>query len=130
MSTLKADTIQNTSGGAATLTKQMTAKLWATLDTDSTVALFDSFNVSSITDDKTGGFGVNATSSMSDGNYYACGTCCYHLTTSDHDRYLADNYSGGGMDARRTSSNCKVGQYESAYKDSFTVGLMFVGDLA
>tara|TARA_B100000212_G_scaffold260614_2_gene200554 strand:+ start:4654 stop:5055 length:402 start_codon:yes stop_codon:yes gene_type:complete len=106
------------------------AKLWSTLDTDSTVALFDSFNVSSITDDKTGGFGVNATSSMSDGNYYACGTCCYHLTSNDLDRYLADNYSGGGMDARRTSSNCKVGQYESSFKDSFTVGLMFMGDLA
>ena len=28
MSTLKADTIQNTSGGAATLTKQVAAKMW------------------------------------------------------------------------------------------------------
>ena len=106
------------------------AKLWATLDTDSTVVLFDSFNVSSISDDKTGGYGVTPTSNMSDGNYYACGTCAYSSQTSDHDRYLADNYTGGGMDARRTSSNCKVGQYESSYKDSYTVGLMFMGDLA
>ena len=131
MSTLKADTIVASDGSSpVTLTKQQAAKLWSTLDTDSTVALFDSFNVSSVTDDKTGGFGVNATSSMSDANYYACGTCAYHLTSNDLDRYLADNYSGGGMDARRTSSNCKVGQYESSFKDSFTVGLMFMGDLA
>lgn len=131
MSTIKADTIVASDGSSpVTLTKQMTAKLWATLDTDSTVVLFDSFNVSSISDDKTGGYGVTPASSMSDGNYYACGTCAYSTQTTDHDRYLADNYSGGGMDARRTSSHCKVGQYESNYKDSYTVGLMFVGDLA
>lgn len=131
MSTLKADTIVASDGTSpVTLTKQQAAKLWATLDTDSTVVLFDSFNVSSISDDKTGGYGVTPTSNMSDANYYACGTCAYSSQTSDHDRYLADNYTGGGMDARRTSSNCKVGAYESSYKDTYTVGLMFMGDLA
>ena len=30
------------------------------------------------------------------------------------------------MDARRTSSNHKWANYESSFKDSFTVGLMFV----
>ena len=54
MSTLKADTIVASDGSnPVTLTKQQAAKLWATLDTDSTVVLFDSFNVSSISDDKT-----------------------------------------------------------------------------
>ena len=131
MSTLKADTIVASDGTSpVTLTKHQAAKLWATLDTDSTVVLFDSFNVSSISDDKTGGYGVTPTSNMSDANYYACGTCAYSSQTSDHDRYLADNYTGGGMDARRTSSNCKVGAYESSYKDTYTVGLMFMGDLA
>ena len=130
-SVLNVDTIADKAGtGPVALTKQQAAKLWATLDADSTVVLFDSFNVSSVSDDKTGGYGVTATSNMSDGNYYACGTTCYHTTTSDHDRYLADNYTGGGMDARRTSSNCKVGNYESSYKDTFNVGLMFMGDLA
>jgi len=132
-SELRVNTLKDASGnnsvGMSTVAGG-SAKVWATLDTDSTVVLFDSFNVSSISDDKTGGYGVTPTSNMSDGNYYSCGTCAYSSQTSDHDRYLADNYTGGGMDARRTSSNCKVGAYESSYKDTYTVGLMFMGDLA
>ena len=52
MSTLKADTIQNTSGGAATLTKQSAAKHFITYDNSQTIT--DSFNNSSITDVGTG----------------------------------------------------------------------------
>lgn len=62
MSTLKADTIQSTSGGAATLTKQHAAKLWAAVTAAG--ALSDSFNVSSHDDDGTGDGGVNFTSNM------------------------------------------------------------------
>jgi len=53
MSTLKADTIQSTGGGAATLTKQQAAKFWVTYD-----AVADnidgSFNHSSLNDVGTG----------------------------------------------------------------------------
>ena len=80
MSTLKADTIQNTSGGAATLTKQMTAKLWATYRYRFDRSVVYSFNVSSVTDDKTGGFGVNATSSMSDARLL----CMWNLRLSPY----------------------------------------------
>ena len=62
MSTLKADTIQSTGGGAATLTKQHAAKLWAAVTAAG--ALSDSFNVSSHDDDGTGDGGVNFTSNM------------------------------------------------------------------
>lgn len=50
MSTLKADTIQSTSGGAATLTKQHAAKQWCHIEGDGTPTITDSFNVASITD--------------------------------------------------------------------------------
>ena len=50
MSTLKADTIQSTGGGAATLTKQHAAKAWALFDQVS-VALDSSFNIASTVDE-------------------------------------------------------------------------------
>ena len=54
MSTLKADTIQNTSGGAATLTKQYTSKQWANVDHNTDNAIDNSVNTSSLTDNGTG----------------------------------------------------------------------------
>jgi hypothetical protein len=70
MSVLKADTIQSTGGGAATLTKQSAAKAWSNFDGDaSTVSLRDSFNVSSITDNTTGDYTTNLTNSMSNADF-------------------------------------------------------------
>jgi hypothetical protein len=68
MSTLKADTIQSTSGGAATLTNQHAAKAWSKNKSDNT-ALLGSFNISSLDDDGTGDLGLHLTSAMSDANY-------------------------------------------------------------
>tara|TARA_Y100001951_G_C11261691_1_gene252898 strand:+ start:39 stop:392 length:354 start_codon:yes stop_codon:yes gene_type:complete len=63
MSTLKADTIQSTGGGAATLTNQQAAKCGSAHGTD---AVLDSgFNVSSITDQGTGTFDTNYTNNFS-----------------------------------------------------------------
>ena len=69
MSTLKADTIQSTSGGAATLTKQSAAKAWNRFDGASVPTIAASFNNSSMADNGTGTYTVNFTSSMSDANY-------------------------------------------------------------
>jgi len=68
MSTLKADTIQSTSGGAATLTKQHAAKVWAKA-TQSDNSIFDSFNLAGITDDGTGQLTFTFTSGMANVNY-------------------------------------------------------------
>ena len=68
MSTLKADTIQSTGGGAATLTKQHAAKAWSKNKDDNT-ALLGSFNISSLDDDGTGDLGLHLTSAMSNANY-------------------------------------------------------------
>jgi len=72
MSTLKADTIQSTSGGAATLTKQHAAKVWLDVNAAGTT-INDSFNVSSFDDDGTGDGGANLTSNMGSANYSAVG---------------------------------------------------------
>ena len=68
MSTLKADTIQSTSGGAATLTKQQASKMWVSYSCASTTPK-DSFNVSSLTDNGTGDFTTTFTSAMSNDDY-------------------------------------------------------------
>ena len=67
MSTLKADTIQSTGGGAATLTKQEAAKTFVCFTGVTTTAVLNSqsFNTSSLTDRGTGTTTVNLTNSMS-----------------------------------------------------------------
>ena len=69
MSTLKADTIQSTSGGAATLTKQSATKVWLNLNGTGTIATRDSFNVSGVVDNGTGNYTTSFTSSFDDANY-------------------------------------------------------------
>jgi len=64
MSTLKADTIQNTSGGAATLTKQQACKMWVHIAMY-TPAITDSFNTSSLTDTGVGNGDVSLTNALS-----------------------------------------------------------------
>ncbi len=67
MSTLKADTIQSTGGGAATLTKQHAAKAWCKFGNDAQPD--DSFNISSGTDISTGRWRFAKTNSMGSANY-------------------------------------------------------------
>ena len=69
MSTLKADTIQNTSGGAVTLTNQSAAKAWVNFNGTGTIAVRDSLNVSSLDDNATGEYDANFSSSMDSVGY-------------------------------------------------------------
>ena len=64
MSTLKADTIQSTGGGAATLTKQEATKFWVTYDAVNQ-ATRGSLNQSSVTDETTGRFHSSFVSAFS-----------------------------------------------------------------
>lgn len=69
MSTLKADTIQNTSGGAVTLTNQSAAKAWVNFNGAGTVASRDSFNISGITDSGAGDYTTSFSSSLANANF-------------------------------------------------------------
>ncbi len=64
MSTLRADTIQSTGGGAATLTNQSAAKQWLQYNQE-TPAVTGSFNVSSVSDDSTGNFTTSLANNVS-----------------------------------------------------------------
>ena len=72
MSTLKADTIQSTGGGAATLTKQAAAKVFIRRDFNNN-ATDSSFNISSVTDNALGDQSMNITSAMSAATYSIVG---------------------------------------------------------
>jgi hypothetical protein len=64
MSTLRVNTLQNTSG-----VEVYTAKAWVNFNGTGTVAIRASGNVSSITDNGTGQYTVNFTTAMPDANY-------------------------------------------------------------
>ena len=70
MSTLKADTIQNTSGGAATLTNQHAAKVWIQFAMG-TPTIQSSFNISSMTDTGTGDAAANITNAFDSATGYS-----------------------------------------------------------
>ncbi len=70
MSTLKADTIVASDGTSpVTLTKQHAAKAWGNLDGTGTIAIRNSFNISSADDIGTGIYDFNYVNSMSNDDY-------------------------------------------------------------
>ena len=102
MSTLKADTIQSTSGGAATLTKQQAAKSWINFNATGTIATRDSFNISGIVDEKTGITTVRFSNNMqTDANYATL--------MGGHDIADSENFNGQHIFInRQTASNYVV----------------------
>lgn len=80
MSTLKANTIQNTSGGAVTLTNQSAAKAW--LSGSNAAVVSDSINIASGTDNGTGDYTYAFTSNMSNALWSASGVCDETRTNS------------------------------------------------
>ena len=72
MSTLKVNTIQNTSAAHSSTPEQIAqgrAKAWINFNGTGTVAIRDSFNVSSITDNGQGDYTVTMTTAMSTTTY-------------------------------------------------------------
>ncbi len=68
MSTIKVDTVQSRGGSTVALTGIMTAKYFVHYN-QATPAVLKSLNSSSVSDDSTGHFTINYTSSFSDANY-------------------------------------------------------------
>jgi len=99
MSVLKADTIQSTGGGAATLTKQSAPKVWINLNGTGTIATRGSFNVASIADEGVGAYQTNLTSATADANYAVTGSAgdsggasgCWHTTGFNANSYNTSN---------------------------------------
>jgi len=81
MSTLHTNTVETSSGGPVTLTKQSAAKAWVNFNGYTTpVAIRSSFNSSSLVDDGVGKYDVNFTNNMST-DYSVTGSCGQATTT-------------------------------------------------
>jgi hypothetical protein len=107
MSTIKVDTIQDTSGN-----EQFTAKAWVNFNGTGTVAIRDSGNVSSLTDGGTGIYTVNFANSMSNASFSASGVGGGTMPGNGSRVFLPQTYT--------TSSLLFYGQWQptSAYFDA------------
>ena len=128
MSTLKADTIQSTGGGAATLTKQAAAKVFVVANY-SDFSIGTSLNVSSVTDRGTGLGTVISTNGFSSVNRAGASQASF-TTSSDG----ADNYNTTCTFIRNGSSTSQHfmnawNRDGSLYDMEIVSGAMF-GDLA
>ena len=75
MSTIKANDIQNASGGIPTVkSQQLIPTAWVNFNGSGTVAIRDSEGVSSITDNGTGNYSANFATNMANSNYVAAGS--------------------------------------------------------
>ncbi len=74
------DNLQFNSGYGSTATAYG-VRAWVNFDADGAVAISDSGNVSSITDNGTGDFTINFTTSMPDVNYAVVGSCGWNPIT-------------------------------------------------
>ena len=106
MSTLKADTIQSTSGGAATLTKQAGVKMYTKTSGTYTALSSDSLNAASLVDNATGDVKINFTNSFSSSDYStvvstdAAGAkiCTYTLEATTSITYRVHSDAGADAD--------------------------------
>lgn len=88
MSTIRVNTIQNTSG-----VEVYTAKAWVNFNGTGTVAIRASGNVSSITDNGAGDYTVNFSTAMSDANYAVVGTAS-SVASGGANRVFAEQPNG------------------------------------
>jgi hypothetical protein len=79
VSTLRVDAIQNRTGGDLITAKGM-ARAWVNFDGTGTVAIRDSFNVSSITDNGVGNYTLNFTTAMPSASYSVAGVVQFDTT--------------------------------------------------
>ncbi len=136
MSTLKADTIQSTAGGASTLTKQNAAKAWLNFNASSgTPSADDSFNFSSFTDDGVGDHDVHFTNSFNNANYASVGSV-FHFSGIDYGIFGAVAAHGSATYTKTTSVFEVTTGYvdntggSAAAYDMTDVSMVVHGDLA
>lgn len=124
MSTLKADTIQSTGGGAATLTKQSASKFRVHHSGD-TPTTNESFNMSSLTDNATGDYTYAFTNSFNTAYYSSSAMSTEDGTIGYVTMYYDRSYT-------RSASNLRlqgINQSDSFDDGAFT-SVVSHGDLA
>ena len=129
MSTLKADTIQSTGGGAATLTKQMAPKSQLCYD-HANETIDGSFNVSTVHDSQTGIYAVALTSNMQPG-YSHIASCAATSSFQNDVSVRGFDSSGVGSATTQTTNgyNVTTSKGTSNFDDEINSSLA-LGDLA
>ena len=130
MSTLKADTIVASDGTSpVTLTKQSAAKAWVLFNGTGTVAVTNSFNTSSITDNDIGNYDANWINSF-DGasNYTGTGSCIGSDETSGGT--LGSVHGTGGSGFTASAMPISTRNATGTRFDNDHVHLVAHGDLA
>ena len=126
MSTLKADTIQSTGGGAATLTKQEAAKAYAVTGYSSSTPLTTKlFNITSISDTASGVMTFNFTSSFDSANYTRIGTAGINESSN---RFCMVHQNNATQSA--SAAVMKYINHDNSVDDPTVCLLVFHGDLA
>ncbi len=122
-SVLNVDTIADKAGtGPVGLTKQIAPKGFVQFNGTSTLAVNNSFNISSVTDSATGKYVNNFTNAFSDANFVSSAQQSDAGSNSNAQYMIAhDNTS---------SSVTFWNVYSGAYQDDGAVQGIFVGDLA
>ena len=104
MSTIKVDTIKNTSN-----VEVFTAKAWVNFKGTGAVAIRASGNVTSITDNGTGDYTVNFTTAMTDANYAVIASCMMGDNLGVSESFgVKGNASSGSMTAPALQSTTAV----------------------
>jgi hypothetical protein len=129
MSTLKVNTITDTSGGTNNLSIPGAAKAWVNFNGTGTVAIRDSFNVSSITDNGTGDYTMNLTNAMANVNYAITGTVGTIGSTGASDLFLGGGRQTNYSDVRTTgAARFASTNAAGAAEDGAIVSLVVLGD--
>tara|TARA_R100000654_G_scaffold29197_1_gene53859 strand:+ start:360 stop:734 length:375 start_codon:yes stop_codon:yes gene_type:complete len=124
MSTLKVNTIQNTSGGSSSTPEQIEqgrAKAWV-LFNGTNGAILSSFNVSSITRHSLGQYTVNFTNSFSNTNYCAIPAVIFSSVGNDQSGIMGNGSVGG-----RQTGSCRFYVVQGTAQFDATVGVSFIG---
>jgi len=121
LSEIRATTISDAAGtGPIALTKQSAAKSFCYFNGNGTLAVYKTFNTSSVSDDGQGLYSVNMTNAMSD-TYYSKVATGGRDSTANQDRWLGvydatttsfkvqSQFSSGGNQADSQVSTCILG---------------------
>jgi hypothetical protein len=98
-------------------------KAWVNFNGDGTVAIRDSYNVSSITDNDVGDYTVNFTTAMPDANYVACGASGRGDITATGGRCFLQNTTSPSVSAFRF--NIRLSATNSKVDDEFVYVAIF-----
>lgn len=135
MSTLKVNTIQNTSGGSSSTPEQIEqgrAKVWIKMKGTGTISIRDSFNVTSIVDNDTGEFTVNFSITFASRNY--CPVVSSYNTNQGDGSWTSQYSDGTAFDSATTditTSKSKFVTYNSSgqRQDNQDVNIAIFGDV-